>query len=319
MANEFMGWEQYLVLRKESTFGTFNSGGTDIFFPFSEYSVVPTVQSTQAELFLGIRQRKHNRIIGANLAGNLSLPLLGYHVSSKSIAEHLISWATSSPASSSLESWSARLKDPVGDIRQLGLRVSTMTIDGDADRGTVNIALGLIGSSDAAEGSMPSLASTNPQPIECAFSDVHLYLSSESQGESATAAAEEVSIRKFSLALNNNLKAYRTNSFFPTVIPAGVRSVDLSFDLFKNANTYDVLKRSTSVTNRAAHISMSIPHLGTGASGTNTVIDFYFDKLNFQNVTDSRSLNELFSQSVSWISLKPSTSDNEMAVAFSLA
>jgi len=87
---EYMGWQKHLHLRAESTWGTRSGGNPDIYIPYAEYSVASTVQNQQAALFTGVRQRRHNRVVNATVGGNLSCPLYGYHVSSKSIAEYLI-------------------------------------------------------------------------------------------------------------------------------------------------------------------------------------------------------------------------------------
>lgn len=310
----FMGWEQYLAIQKESTWGTFASS-TDVFIPYTEYSVRPVVQSAQGALFTGVRQRKANRILRATLTGNLACPLFGYHTNSKSVAEHLIEWALSGPASSTLESWSGQLNNPNEDKRHLGLRVASMTLAGDASSGIVTISLSLQGYQETA-ASAPALSATLPQPVEALFSDVEFFLADGDAGESATSAGNAVSLRSFNLTVNNNLQVYHTNSYWPSQVPAGVREVSFNFEVFNTANTYDALRRATDVTNRAAALRMTIPHLGT-TSGDNTVVSCYFDKLNFANATDQAALNELATQSVEWIALKPSTSENDIEFAYS--
>lgn len=318
MANEFMGWQKYLVLRKETTAGTYDSGGTDIYCPYSEYSVQAVAVSQQAELTLGVRQRRHSRRRNATLTGNLALPLMGQHVNSKSLAQHLLEWAFSAPSSPFLDSWTAQQNNPNGDKRHLGLRVSSATISGDATSNTVSLSMALMGQEEQ-EQTCPALSATAAQPIDANFSDVKFWVSSESQGESASTASEEVKIRNFSITLNNNLKVYHENGYWPTVVGAGMRTVDLAFGVFNRSNFYDGLRRSSTETTRVGHLQIPIPHLGSGASGTNTVINIYFDRLVFANATDQSSLNELDQQSTQWPVLKPSTSEDEIEIAYALA
>lgn len=315
MAN-FMGWQKYLQMRKESVWGT-DPGSGDIYVPYSTFDMTTQVQSSQADLFTGLRQRKHNRVLRATPAGSLVMPLWAQHVSSKSIAQHLIEWATSAPAAIDLDSWTLyRYEAEVDNKKWVGSRVNSMTITGDASSGQVTITLALTGKEETGGVSVTAVSATAPQPLDMVFSDVEFFLSSESEGESADSSSEAVAIRSFSLTINNNLQVYHTNSYWPSIMPAGVRTVDFQFSLFNTANTYDALRRSSSVTNRAAHLVLQGPHGGT-TTGTNTQIDVYFDKLNFANATDQAALNELSQQTVDWITLKPATTDNEIEFAFS--
>lgn len=317
MAN-FMGWEKYIQMRKESVWGT-DPGSGDIYVPYSTFDMQSQVESSQAELFTGIRQRRHNRVLRATPQGTLALPVWAQHVSSKSIAQHLIEWATNSPNSSALDSWTIyRYEAGVDNKKWVGCRVNSLTISGDAS-GNISLSLAIIGKQESGGVSVTAVPATAPQPLDMIFSDVDFYLSSESEGQSASSSSEAVSIRSFSLTLNNNLQAYHTNDYWPTIIPAGMRTIDFQFSLFNSANTYDALRRTSTVTTRAGHLRLVGPHGGSGASGTNTNIDIYFDRLNFANASDQAALNELSQQTVDWISLKPSTSSNEMDLAFSLS
>lgn len=315
---EFMGWQKYLQMEKEVTWGT-KPASADIYVPYTTFDVSTKVQSQQADLFNGGRQRRHNRIFKATADGSLVLPLWAQHVSSKSIAQHLIEWAISAPAGIDLDSWSMdRYEAGVDNKRYLGTRVNSMTLAGDADSGNITLTLALIAKQESGGVSVTAAPATAPQPIDFVFSDVDFYLSSESEGESASSSSEAVSIRSFSLTVNNNLQVYHTDGYWPALVPAGMRTVDFQFSLFNSANTYDALRRTSAVTNRAGHLRLKGSHGGSGASGTQTEIDLYFDKLNFANASDQAALNELSNQSVDWIALKPSTTENELEITYSL-
>lgn len=319
MANEFAGWQKYAVLTPETTWGVYAGGGTKIFVPYTENSVQTVQAFTQVPLVLGVRQRRHNVPAGNTVTGNLAMPLYGAHVASKSIAQWLIEWALNGPASIFLDSFSLdTFEAGVDNKLHTGLRVQSMTLSGDADSNQVNISLSLQGKDEQGGVTSPVLSATTPQPVGFTFDQVQLFLSNESEGESATAEAESISIRSFNLTVTNTLTPYRTNSLYPTLVTAGVRTVDFSFTAFKNANTYDVFRRSSTLVNRAAHLVLRGQHLGTGASGTKTRVDLYFDRLNFAGSQDGGGINDVITVTPNWLALKPSTSSNEVAASFSL-
>ncbi len=315
MAN-FMGWQKYIVGSPESVWGTYNSGAADLFIPYTEYSVQTVESYRQADLFLGVRQRRHNVKAGNIVQGNLACPLFGVHQGGKSIAQWLIEWATSGPATPFVDSFTFDAYEAgVDNKRHTGLRVASMSISGDADSNAISTSLSLIGKDESGGVSVTALDATTPQPVEFTFDDVKLYLQDGVEGETASTSPEEVSIRSFSLNINNNLKPYRTNSLYPTAVVAGVRTIDFSFAILKDSNTYDALRRSSTLVNKSAQLVMKGQHLGT-ASGTKTVARCYFDRLNFAGATDQVALNDLVGQTANWIVLKPNTTENDIEFAF---
>lgn len=316
---EYMGWQKYLHIRKETTWGTKAGGNPDIYIPYAEYSVASAVQSSQAALFTGVRQRRHNRVVKGTVQGNLNCPLYGYHVSSKSIAEYMIEWATSGDASPFLDSYTAELHDANNDNkRHLGLRVNQMTLAGDSDSGVISISLALIGKDETGGITSPTLSATNPQPVEFLMDDAAFYLSDDVNASSASGTGEALPLRSFNLTVNNNLQVYHVNDFWPAHVVAGVREIGFQFSLFKTANTYDALRRTSAVTNRACRLVLKGRHLGTGASGNFTQVEVHMDRLNFANASDQAALNELAQQNVDWITLKPDTNSNDVDFYYSL-
>ena len=311
-----MGWQRYSNFRKEVTWGTRDGAGTDIYIPLSGQSITTQVQSVQADLFTGLRQRVHNRVLRATCGGQISLPLFGVHVASKSIAQHLIEWATNGPATPSLDSFTIDIADANENKRYLGARVNSMTIAGDADSGIVTGTFDIQAKEEQAPGSITAVSATSPSPVEFAFADAKFYLSTDAEAEDATAVGEEVPIRGFSLSFANNLVVKHVNGFFPAIISAGVRSVALQLSIFKESAFYDGLRRSTAVTRRGGRLVLKGAHLGTAGSGTLTTIEFLFDRLNFANATDAYSLNDLTQQTADWIALKPATTEPELEIIY---
>jgi hypothetical protein len=320
MVAEFMGWQKHLHLRSETAWGVRAANNPDIMIPHTSYSVATQVATYQADLFVGLRQRRHSRVQRAALTGSLTTPLFAHHLSGKSIAQHLLEWGSASPASPLLPSMTADIFEANTDNkRHLGLRVRSMTLAGDAQVGTITLELELEGNDEVGGIAPPTLSATTPQPVEFLFDDVEMYLSDDAEAETATDPAERLDIRSFRLRLDNNLKSYHTNSFYPSCLIAGVRAVSFQFSIFKTSNFLDNLRRTSAVSRRACRLLLKGRHLGTGPSGEFTTINILLDQLNFTGATDTASLNELVTQSAEWVALKPSTVGSDVEILFGLS
>lgn len=314
---EVMGWQHYVKMTKESTWGTYDSGGTHILIPYNTYGVAVQNQVQNATPYIGIRQRKHSRISRATLSGNLDTFAWAQQVSSKSLAQHLIEAAFSAPSGVDLDSWTADMYDGGNDDkRHVGLRVNTLTISGSETADAINMSVAFQGKQETGGVTNPALSSSEPPLSEFLFSDVLFYLSDEATASSATADDEALQLRDFTLTINNNLVVKNTNSFWPTIIKAGLRTVDFSFSFYKTDNTYDALRRTSDQADRTARLILKGAHLGTGSDDL-SVIEFQFDRLNFAGATDQMALNDLDAQSVNWVTLKPDTSSQDVDIIYS--
>ena len=316
--SELMGWQKYLNLRAEQDWGVKDSGGTDLYVPYTEYSVAVQRQNTYADVFTGLRQRIHNRAQRATLMGTLAMPLWAHHIAGKSVAETLIEWARSGNTNPFLDSFTAECFEADTDNkRHLGLRVAELAISGEAGA-DIRLLLSLEGRTEVGGITPPSLSPTAPSPAEFLFEDARLFLSDEETASSASASDEELALRSFTLTMNNNLQTYHTNSFFPTVIAAGVREITFEFTVFKTDDTLDALRRAVDAASRTCRLELRGKHFGTGASGTYSQIEFHFDRLSLTNIEDAGDLNELVEQTAEWMPLKPETTSNDVDVVYSL-
>lgn len=316
MTAELMGWQKHLHLRKEETWGVKSGTNHDIYIPYTDYSVMSKVETNQAALFTGLRQRRHHRVQRAKITGSMTLPLFGYHVEGASIAEHLLRWGNSGPQVPFVDSYTSELYEGDTDNkRHLGLRVATMRLTGSAQDGAITLSFDLQGKEEIGGITPPALVNDSPRPVEFLFDDVEMYLG---DSDDSSSDEEPVDLRSFELTINNNLQVYHSNSFFPTCIAAGIREVTFQFTLFKRDNTYDLLRRTSAVESRSCRLVLRGRHLGTAPSGTFTEVEIQLDQLNFSNATDKSSLNELVSQDVEWVALKPSTSSNDVDFIFGL-
>ena len=57
-------------------------------------------------------------------------------------------------------------------------------------------------------------------------------------------------------------------------------------------------------------------HLGTAPTGTFTEITIQLPELSFSHATDRTSLNELVTQDVEWIAIKPLSLSNDVNFSF---
>jgi hypothetical protein len=246
------------------------------------------------------------------------MPLVGYYVAGKSLARHLLEWALDGSASPFLPSYTAELSEAdIDNKRHLGLRVDAMTLAGDAEMGIVSLSLELQGKSELGGIVAPALTTPAP-PVEFLFSGVALYLSDDATASSASGEGESIAIRSFRLRIDNNLHVHHVASYLPTVIAAGVRETSLRFSVLKSSDSFDVIRRAMDSTERACRLVLLGRHLGTGPSGEFTRIEFHFDRLSFAGAVDRGKPNDLVSQEVDWIALKPDTTSSDVDVTFGL-
>lgn len=318
-----MGWKHYLVLTPEDTWGTLNDSNADLYIPYASNTIQTNTTYRQPDLTTGFAQDRYNEQDKSIIQGAISCPVIGTQVGGKSIAEHLIEAAVhgsgSQQESQDLKSFTGRWNDPAGsdNKRFLGLRANTLTIAGSSDAG-VSMTVDWIGKDEVEESAMPALSHTQPQPAGARFANVTLFLSTESDADSASGTGESVGIRAFNLVWSNGLVAYHNNSQFPSYVVAGPRKCSFNFSILKDSDTYDLLRRSGALSNRAARLIIDAPHLGTGSGGTYSRIIAKFDRLNFNGLTEQVAKNALDQQDVAWFGLKPDTTNNALDFAFTL-
>jgi hypothetical protein len=304
MANEFAGFQQYLMLAPETVWGQTPGSPTYLYVPYTTYDVMAKPQAIQPQLFTGLYERRDSRVTRTMLDGNLALPIFGYQdATHTSIAQYLIEWAMSRITPVYPQSFLAEMSENgVDNKRHNGLRINTLTLSGDMDSNSeIQAQLGLVGGLETGGIVTQPVPINVPQPVGFLFADCTL-----------TVGGAAVPIRSFSLSVKNNLQAKFTNSQWPTIVHAGVREVDFTFTVFKNANTYDVLARATGSQNTTMTLFMKGLHLGTGASGTYTTVQIDFGRASFMNLGKTAALNDLLQQNPSYVVLKPDTAADEM-------
>lgn len=303
------GWQKHVWFKKESTWGT--PVTADIWLPVDAYDVVAKPEFySNAGAFVGVRQRKApNHPLKTMLNGSITCDMFGYQVTSgslKSVAQHLIDMAVSAPAGLDLDSFTVNQYDPNDQKAHAGLRIGTCTISGSADQGAIKMTLAVEGNGETVVSS-PSLVHTVPHYKSMMFRDATFAL-----GGSA------VTLRSFELTINNTLVVKHTNSQWPSVIAAMSRIVDYKFTLFKTANTYDALRRATSVTDITGELVLKGDHHGT-TTNTYTTMTVAIDRMNFAGADDNSPKDDLWEQNLSYMILKPNTTDNDIDITWGTA
>ena len=308
MANEILGAKSYLVLETESTWGT-TPGSTWVHMPVHEYSVKFRPERRNSVPFLGLRQRKHGKNFRGMPSGTLRTSLFGQVDSgaSVSLAQYLLDWALANPETQTRPSKSAQWAEGPGvaDKAHTGLRVNQLTLSGSEDSGFVEVALDLMGKSDAVEGSIETLPTDREKIQEMEFFDCTFAL-----------AGSSVNLASFQYVVNHNLKPYYLNSYTPTLIEPGGLVETLQFTLIKNAATYDAYRRATTATEVTGQIVCKGLHNGTG-SGSNTIVTIDFDRLSYVNHDDQVDFNSLTKIPLQFDVLKPDSSSNGITITYS--
>jgi hypothetical protein len=307
MAN-LAGWMKRFHIAAESAWGTTPASPTYIYVPVGSCNMQATPQSVQAQLYTGHRQRKHSRVTRYNVAGQIAMPLLAQHVSSKSIAEHFIEKAISAPAGLDLDSFLLEgFENDIDNKRWNGCRINQMTLSGDAESNVVNGTFDIIGKSETGGIAEQTLDHTQPQPLEFLMEDCTFAY-----------AGGAIEVAGFQLVVNNNLQPRFLNSSTITYLSAGERHTSLQLTFVKSANTFDALRRATTASNATAQLILKGRHGGTG-SDTFTRITIDIDRSSFINAVDNVDLNRLTDQAVDFIVLKPDTTDDDLTWTFDTA
>jgi hypothetical protein len=305
---EFAGFQQYLFLAPETVWGQTPGSPTYLYLPYATYDVQAKPQAVQPQLFTGLYERRESRVLRTLLDGPLNVPLFGYQVANQSIAQYLINWALTRVTPVYLSSYLAELSENgVDNKRHNGLRVNQLTLAGDSDGGVIQAQLQLMGALETGGITTQTVPTNTPQPVEFLFADATL-----------TVGGSLLPIRSFSLTVKNNLQTKFTNNQWPTLVHAGVREVDFTFTLFKNANTYDLLARLTGSNNTTMTLFMKGLHLGTGpVSTTYSTVQIDFARASFASLANNRqNLNDLVQQAPGYVVLKPDTAADEMVMTY---
>lgn len=304
------GIKSYLVLGAESTWGT--TPGSPVYYhiPVTSYGVKMNRDRRNATPFVGLMQRKHGRSFRGMPSGQLQTNLYGYKPNSnaQSIMEYLVTWAMSQPETvDKLSKFADWAEGPdVSNVRHNGLRVNGCTIEGSADSGTVLISLDLMGKTESALVTAQTLPNDRELCVEMEFSDCTFQL-----------GGSPVSLRSFRWQAQNNLAATYLNSTAPSYLAAGQLVETLNFQLLKEADTYTAYNRAFAEQEMTGQLVLKGAHNGTGSTGNYTVLTVDFNRLGFVAPEDTRAMNALIEEGLTFDVLKPDSSSAAKTLTYS--
>lgn len=332
MANEIVGAKSYLNLITESTWGTKPGTPSRVYVPVEDYGVQFQTQKRQGKPYLGLYQRKHGVRRQGHPAGQIVANLYGYQFgvdeavggttvaagSSISIAEYLLDWAIADEAGTIHEARDLPSKTAewaegpdVSNVEHNGLRVNQATLSGGESSGVVQLALDVLGKSEANLGSAATIPTDHEELVDMEFADVVFKLDDGAGGSLAA-----LSIASFQLQVQHNLIVKYNNADNPTLIVKGDRLVTLQVTIDKNANTYDAFRRTlSSETDFVGQLIVQGLNNGTGASAW-TIGTMDFAKLRYVDHQDTRGRDALFQQPLQFMVHKPDASDNDIDIAW---
>ena len=311
MSQEILGATRYACLVDESTWGTFPGTPVYTHLPVNDYSVRFRPQNRQAAPLLGTFQRKHSRNFRGLPAGTLEAPLYGWRYAAPntpSLAQILMDWAflgyeTAELASKSIE-WAEG--PDVANKRHTGLRVNGATLAGSDDAGLLSLSLDLLGQNEFGQDvvtTAQALPDSRNQLLEFEFPDATFQL-----------AGSPIPLKSFQLRVQHGLKAEFLNARRPTLLLKTRRLVTLQMTPVKNSDAYDAYNRAASSVEFSGQIVIQGLHNGTGAASTSYArCTIALPRLAFLNADSRGAGDDILTQPLSMIALKPDSSSTDVA------
>lgn len=300
-------WERHLWIGKETTYDTAVTPA--IWLPHDSCDIRTNKEHYQGQTFTGVRQqRAPMQPSKIAYGGNIVFDLYGTHISSKSIAEWVLEWATSGDASITQDSFTIERHEPNSAAKRWrGCRLDGFTLGGSAN-GPVKLTIPVQAKTQVDAITAPTLVATTLHPDACMFHNVVF-----------SVAGSPIAIRAFQLACTNGLKTRWVNSILPNSSDQNQRVYTLEFDIFKESAAYETLMaQTTTETNITGGIVLTMPHLGTGASDNNTAVTIAIDRMQFVNEEPSAPRDDRATQKLRYQILKPNTTDNDVDITYAL-
>lgn len=311
MANEILGAKKFLVLYNEATWSTKPGSPTYVHVPVTEYNVRFKPQNRQANPYIGLFERKHSKNFRGMPSGNLNCALYGWQHSgiSQSLMQYLLDWAFGDHESQAPASKGAQWAEGpnVANKEHNGLRINGATLQGTDESGVVELSLDLQGATESALGSAQSLPNNRNKILDCEFKDV-----------TASIGGSPVAIKQFQVQVQNGLKVEYLNSFTPSLLLKSQRVVTVQMTLVKNADTYDAYRRASTATEVALQLVIKGLHNGTGTVATDyTVATLDFARASIVDVDEQGGKEDIATQPINFVALKPDSSSHDLEIAYS--
>lgn len=320
MAGEWQGWERYILMAPETTWGVeVTPTPTYTHVMNTTFSARTNKNIITPQLFTGIRQTQAKDEGSTVVQGTLAGPLLPHHENLASIAEHVLAWGFNQPSSADLDSKSIQVFDNGNDDKLLlGCRVNSMTITGDAGSGFFSFSADIIGKEEQKEAALDSVTVPIGRTIKTfPFRRATLSLNGVA-----------VNFDALSLQIQNNLEVkHYSGDQWPLFVRAGQRVVTLALTLPKTTQTWegnlpDGLQRAVGNDDwdtATTTLTLTGDHSGTGAAGADTVITFDFDVMFGEQFGENLGINQIAENTFQFTAVKPANPANDVDLTFATA
>lgn len=304
-----LGAKSYLALVDESTWNTFPGSPTYVHCPVNDYGLKFVPVTRQGQSFIGLRQRKQNRLIKGSVAGTVTTPLYGWRPGAlgMSLAQFEMDWGFGNHEATALPSKSAEwaIGPNVANKRHTGLRVNQATLTGSEDQGIL-LALDLLGADEVAVETAQTLPDVRNKLIEFEFEDVTFKIDTVA-----------VPIGAFQWQVQNNLKGFYWNGRRFQALRPGDRIETFTVTPPKQTNAWQTALRANLPDEVVGQLTLKGLHNGTGTALTDwnqVVIDFPLLSL---TGVDEQGGRDILTEPITWAVLKPDTTANASAMTWS--
>lgn len=305
---DIIGRKSYLALATEATWGTFPTP-TYIHTPVNSWGVREVTDNRMADPKIGILQAKHSRNYRSRVEGQMVCELYGWiPAGTDSIMKYLLDWCFANPETAARESKSAEWAQgpDTANIRYLGLRVASATLEGSEQNVAWTLSANLMGKSGAPLATAQSIPADREKLAEALFTD-----------STFTFGGSAIALSSFRLERTYNMQVRYNNSTTPSLILAtGPVTTTVNLQFQKTANTYDAVNRLLGMNEYACEAVIKGSHNGTGAVLTNyTVATLTLPRLSFVSKEDV-DVDQIMYEGLTLQALKPDTSDASLSIAY---
>lgn len=304
----------YLVVCRESTWGTKPGSPTNVYLPVENPAINMVPQLRESKPFSGTPSGVHAQVVRASPSGTIQVPLYPWQLSghTKSLAQHIMEWAlpTAFDASTMCDFPSMTIEASEGAIsdRQfLGMRVGQFQLSGSEQDPGMKMALTLMGKDANALGTPPAAPPDNKNGLQdMQFSDLVL-----------TVDGVETSINNFQLDMNFGMQSIFNSSDRPEIILASEISGSLALGRQKGDSTWDELLCDSATHEYSIVAELRGSHNGTGGVGTTeTVLTITLPRCVLKDAPTAWVMNNANTQNLNFVLKKPDTSDEMISAAF---
>lgn len=294
-------WDEDNLTGGSGTWGTKPGSPTYKFLPCYSYDVKFNTTRRNSRPHLGQYAVKHGRRYKGIPSGSMSGPMTA------SVAEFITDWAFAGdgvnfPSSIGCE----RAEGPdVANEQANGLMCNTFTLAGNEDQGNVVWTADVMGHSVGTVGTAQTVPNDLDSLSDFEFIDATLEIDSTATQMSG-----------FSLNRQNNLVPKWLGSSTPQTLARTSQTTNFSFELPKQAATYDVVRRLLTA---ETEYDITLAVAGITGGGTTTTVTIDMPRCQVIMPDDAYGVDQLTMTTISTQCLKPDTSAAPISITVATA